>query len=111
MKHLRALLDSRPLRELTPDQSLVTSTLSGAAHIRAARGPSWAWIYAPTGASFTVRMGKISGTQVRARWFDPRTGTIQDIGTRRNTGTAVFDPPGSPARGNDWLLMLDAARS
>ena len=54
-------------------------------------------------------MGKISGAEVDAWWFDPRTGTATPDANSPcpNSGTCAFDPPGSPAWGNDWVLVLD----
>lgn len=40
---------------------------------RDARG-RYAFVYAPAGRPFSVRMDKLSGGVVRAWWFDPRTG-------------------------------------
>jgi hypothetical protein len=53
-------------------------------------------------------MSRISGAKVKASWFDPRTGTYTAIGDYSNNGTQVFDPPGTAAIGNDWVLVLDA---
>ena len=64
---------------------------------------------AAIGRPFHVQMGKISGKRVRAAWFDPRTGRATPIGTFANTGKRLFTPPGTPAPGNDWALLLDDA--
>lgn len=42
-----------------------------------------------------------------AWWFNPRTGVVKAIGTFTNHSTRRFDPPGSPGRGEDWVLVLD----
>ena len=65
-------------------------------------------VYIPTGGAVTIEMSKISGARVRASWFDPRTGTYKAIGGYPNSGTQVFDAPGTTAIGNDWVLTLDA---
>ena len=53
-----------------------------------------------------------------AFWFDPRKGTwrvgersfrepipfLRDLETGK--GKALFDPPGDPGPGNDWVLVL-----
>ncbi|MBO9597652.1 MAG: DUF4038 domain-containing protein, partial [Cohnella sp.] len=104
MKYLRRLIESRPFLERVPDQSLVTGALSGGDHIRCTRGSSYAMIYART--SFTVNMGRISGTTVTAYWYDPRTGANKLIGDFSNTGTRAFTPP-STGVNNDWVLVLD----
>jgi len=52
----------------------------------------------------------LSGTVLRAWWYDPRSGLSQLIGEIRNSGDATFLPPGGePAPGNDWVLVLDDA--
>jgi len=107
MTHVRNLMLSRPLLSRVPDQSLVEESLSGADHIRATRGEGYAFVYAATGRSFVVNLGKISGTTLVTSWFDPRTGAFTRIGEFPNTGKQQFDPPGEPGRGNDWVLVLD----
>lgn len=106
MRHVRALIESRPLSSLTPDQSLVEDALSGGGHIRAARGGGYAFVYTPEGRPFTVVPGKVSGGRVRGLWFDPRSGASKDTGEWPNRGTRVFTPP-TTGRGNDWVLILD----
>jgi hypothetical protein len=110
MAHVRELIDSRPFSALIPDQGLVTNTLDGSyLHIQCARGADYAFIYSSGGAAFTVNMGRISGTQVKAYWFNPRDGQVTFVGRFTNSGTQYFSPPGGQARGNDWLLILDDA--
>ncbi|MFD0674145.1 glycoside hydrolase family 140 protein [Cohnella sp. GCM10027633] len=109
MRHLRALVDSHPFLQLAPDQALVVDPLAGADHIRAARGESYAYIYSATGQPFEVRMGLISGSAVRARWFDPRSGAWAAVtGVFANGGLRRFEPPTSGI-GEDWVLVLDDA--
>jgi hypothetical protein len=107
MRHVRDLMLSRPMLSRVPDQSIVQDAFSGADHIRATRGADYAFVYAATGKSFTVNLGKITGTAVVAWWFDPRNGAATRIGEFPNSGTRQFDPPGDPQRGNDWILVLD----
>ena len=52
-------------------------------------------------------MGKIKGGKVKASWYNPKDGSSQPIGNLRNKGVWVFDPPGAPAEGNDWVLVLE----
>jgi Putative collagen-binding domain of a collagenase len=92
-----------------PDQGLVVDALSGEAHIRAARGPGYAYIYSATGHSFTVNMGRITGSQVKAYWFDPKNGKVTFIGRFANSGQRTFHPPITPGRGSDMVLILDDA--
>jgi hypothetical protein len=106
MSHVRALMESRPFLERIPDQSLITEAYSGGERIQATRGQDYAFIYSTAGKPFTVNMGKISGKQVNATWFDPRTGNTIVLGKFKNTGKQLFTPP-STGIDNDWVLILD----
>jgi uncharacterized protein DUF4038/collagenase-like protein with putative collagen-binding domain len=108
VRHIRSLLTARPAFR-TPDQTLVTNDLSGGRKIICCRGADFAWIYTPHGDGFTANMGKISGSSAKAYWFDVRTGAVTYIDTYANRGTQAFDPPGSSAAGNDYVLLLDDA--
>lgn len=107
MRHLKDLILSRPYLERVPDQSLILDNGTRYERVAATRGESYAIAYSYTGKPFRVQMGKISGKRVHAAWFDPRTGQTQPVGTFANRGTRTFTPPGTPAPGNDWALLLD----
>jgi hypothetical protein len=83
--------------------------LSGGQTIVCCRGTNFAWLYTPYGDALTVNMGKISGSSVKAYWFNARSGAVTYIDTYANSGTQAFTPPGSSAAGNDYVLMLDDA--
>ena len=106
----RNLMESRPLRHRVPDPSLLawghTDTVD---HLEACRGVGYAYVYTPRGKNFAVNLGRTSGDEVRAWWFDPRTGAATEIGSYPNRGSRTFDPPGEPRLGNDWILVLDDA--
>jgi hypothetical protein len=61
------------------------------------------------GASFRTHLGRITGDRVKASWFDPRTGNTTPIDILPDRGDREFEPPGEPAVGNDWVLVLDDA--
>ncbi len=113
MRHVRALMESRPMLDRIPDQSLIASDPgTGGEHIRAARAydGSYAFVYIPTGRTVDVNIGALSGSAVNAYWFDPRSGETATIGTLDpGTSTVTFDPPGDHSEGNDWILILDNA--
>ncbi len=110
MIHVRHLMESRPMLNRVPEQSLIVKgQQSGMGHIRATRGDDYVFVYIPTGATVSVQLGKISGKMVNAWWFDPKTGKNTCIGKFNNTGVRAFDPPGEEGRGNDWVLVLDDA--
>jgi len=115
---LKKLMESRPMIELIPDQSLIASGQGDCSgYTCAIRGKSFAFIYIPTGNKTTIKMGIISGQKVKASWFNPRNGEQTFIGEFENTGERSFDVPGmsielawlKSGRGCDWVLLLDDA--
>jgi hypothetical protein len=111
MQHLKKLILSRPFFERVPDQTLVADNGERYDYIAATRGKNYAMLYTWTGRTFKVRMGVVPGKTARCLWYDPRTGETRDIGTVPNTGVREFDPPGDPAPGNDWALVLDEVKA
>ena len=107
MKHLRKLLESRPLLDRVPDQSLIVeNNLNAYERIQATRGTDYAFIYSTYGKAFTLNLGKISGSQLNAFWYNPRTGKTEDIGKIENKGTKIITPKTS-GYGQDWVLVLE----
>jgi hypothetical protein len=95
-------------RGMWGDSDYITSALTD--------DQEWLLAYVPVtrrGARrFQVDMTAMAGP-VRARWFDPSTGTylaISDGYTFSNEGTRRFTTPGLRGDGtDDWLLVLDAS--
>lgn len=109
MKFLRNLMESRPLTDRVPDQSLIVeNNLPAAERIQATRGTDYLFVYSAAGNPFTVNMGKIAGTSLKGYWFDPKTGETQAISQFQNQGSKKFSPP-KRGYGNDWVLVLDDA--
>jgi hypothetical protein len=110
--YARRLMESRPFFTRVPDQGLLASKAGdGAAHVQATRDASgsYAMIYSGRGEPFTVNCAKLAGKELRAWWFDPRTGTAKDAGTVENDHAGrQFNPPTSGDE-NDWVLVLDDA--
>jgi hypothetical protein len=106
MQFVRKLMESRPVLDRVPDQTLVTNPLSNFERIQATRGKDYAFIYTTKGKAITVNMGKISGAQVMASWYNPRDGKTKDIGKFDNKGTQKFKPD-TEGYGQDWVLILD----
>jgi hypothetical protein len=109
MTILKRLMLSRPFLDRVPDQSLVVSdTLTGTDHVQATRAAdgSYAFVYSASGQSVRVDLAKISGPAVTVRWFNPRTGKSDLVGTfgRKRPRTLV-----PPSTGTDWILILDDA--
>ena len=117
MQHGRALIESRPFLTRIPDPTIVVTGRvptsqpgAGRYFIASTRDEAgtYAFVYAPAGRPFDVRMDAIAGRVVKAWWFNPRTGEATAIGTFDHAGTRTFTPPD---RGEmiDWVLVLDDA--
>ncbi len=114
MLSLRRLMLSRPLMNRIPDDTVMAeSLLDGFDRRRATRASdsSYAMVYVANGGTVAINMGKISGSTVKAWWFDPRTGSASVIGEYANTGTRSFNAPDAPSsdrmQPKDWILVLD----
>jgi Putative collagen-binding domain of a collagenase/Protein of unknown function (DUF4038) len=115
MKYLRWLMESRPMLERIPDQSLLAD--EGACpseRIQATRGKDYAFIYSAYGRPINIKANRLSGQKLNANWYDPRSGKTIPIGLIENKGPLTFTPPlpGSspvPSQREDWVLILDDA--
>lgn len=107
MKNLRRLIESRPMLTRGPSNSMVVSGSGWLPnHVQAMRGGSgrYAMIYVPKShMTIAVRMNRISGSQAKAWWYNPRNGSASYIGTYSTEGTRNFTTPS----GQDWVLVLD----
>ena len=113
MRHLKALMESRPYLTRVPDQSLLKSPEgTDGNHCQATRDSdgSYAFIYIPTGKTVRIDLTKLAGPTLKAWWFDPREGGANPAGDFKNTAPQEFTPPaGKPGEANDWVLVLDDA--
>lgn len=107
MQHVRNLMESRPFLSRVPDQSLVAEQFAEGEYIAATRGEGYAFLYSGHGRKIKANLGKISGKQVKAWWYNPRNGSVTEIGTFGNTGAKEFTPPSHAGFGADWVLVLD----
>ncbi len=106
---MRQLFELRPWYKLVPDQSVIASGQGdGEDHIQAARADDGTFVlaYLPHGGKIGIHMDKLTGKEVKARWYDPRTGKWREIGEYPNTGTREFVAPTKGDR-DDWVLVLD----
>lgn len=108
MQYLRALIESRPMLDRVPDQSLIDDARGSNDHIQATRGKDYLFVYSAQGNSFTVNTTRISGSAFVARWYDPRTGEVKDAGRFEGREAKTFTPPAS-GYGHDWVLIVDDA--
>jgi hypothetical protein len=111
MKYLKRLILSRPYFERIFDDSLVVNnTGTRYTYIVAMRGTDYLMAYSYTGQAMTLNMGRISGSHVKASWFNPRNGEARIIGTFKNEGIIQFVPPVIQDFAHDWVLVLDDTR-
>jgi len=111
MGYMRRLFELRPWYTLVPDQSVLASgPRDGADHVQAARAEDGSFViaYLPTGKSVQIHMDKLSGQEIKARWYDPRQGTWTAIGNFPNKDVRDFVAP-SQGEKDDWVLVLDDA--
>jgi hypothetical protein len=108
MKFLRKLIESRPMFDRIPDQTLITDALTVSDRTQATRGKDYIFVYSSQGKKFTVNTGKISGDEVISYWYNPRNGEIKDIGKSKKGSQQEFTPPTS-GYGHDWVLVIDDA--
>jgi hypothetical protein len=108
MQYLRNLIESRPMLERVPDQSIVSDVGSNHDHIQATRGKNYIFIYSSQGKKFQANVSKISGTEMVATWYNPKNGEKQDAGKFTNEDEKEFTPP-SQGYGHDWVLIIDDA--
>jgi Putative collagen-binding domain of a collagenase/Protein of unknown function (DUF4038) len=108
---MRRLFELRPWYKLVPDQSVIASGQGeGEDHIQATRADDGSFLiaYLPLGHPVGIDMGRISGKNIKAWWYDPRHGTWHEIGAYANTGTREFVAPSQGTR-SDWVVVLDDA--
>jgi hypothetical protein len=108
MQYLRALMESRPMLDRVPDQSLISDARGSNDHIQATRGKDYIFVYSAQGKGFSVNTGKITGSTLVASWYDPRNGEVKDAGRFEGRAIKEFVPPSS-GYGHDWVLIIDDA--
>jgi hypothetical protein len=107
----------------TPDQTLLDGSLgSGVSEdlLVAMRGSDsrFAIVYSTNGRDIRVKAAQLAAGTADAYWWSPRSGRYYNgsgaeiagrFGTVATGGTAPvvgFNPPGTAAAGNDWVLIL-----
>jgi hypothetical protein len=108
---MESLFEQRPWYKLRPDQTVLASDPGHGPFRRVgarADDGSYVIVYLPEGQPVQIHMDKVSGTAVKAQWYDPREGTWSPIGEYPNTGRREFVAP-SQGPQNDWVLVLEDA--
>jgi len=110
MIFLRQLVESRPFFSRIPDQSLIVGdTGKGGLHLQATRDRegTYAFVFFPLNVlPARIDLGKLRAKEIRAWWYDPRTGVGTLIGKMDGGGRREFR---TPPQGPDWVLVLDDA--
>lgn len=123
LKYLRGLIEARPFLSRVPDDGTALSSPAGeqGERVQVTRGQdrSWAMYYVTSGQPLTPNLLDLKGPKINAWWFNPRDGQTYDNAGQPTAGPfgqfdntvkkLVFDPPGRPGAGNDWVLVLDQA--
>ena len=111
MVHLANLMRSRPFHSASPAQDLLAVNVADVAgYMVASSGEGYIFVYTPTGSNVLINRSQVPFGEMEASWYDPRTGIVMEASSQCPPGTdtpCVFDPPGTPGRGNDWILVLD----
>lgn len=112
---MRRFMEAQGFQNLIPDQSIIVDgPIRGPAKVRAMRAAdaSRVIVYTPRGESFTLDQSIVNAAYVRQSWFDPRYGVSYEF---RWSGRAwdgqtfqIYTPP-TTGRGQDWVLVLEAA--
>lgn len=108
MQLLKKLLLSRSYFDRIPAQDMLALPDGKRYdHIAVTKGNDYLFAYTCNGRNIEINSVKLGWERFRASWFDPRSAHLTAIGTFNATGVNSFDPPGEPATGNDWVLVLD----
>ncbi|PWJ34968.1 apiosidase-like domain-containing protein [Sediminitomix flava] len=62
--------------------------------------------YIPYGDSIRLRKDFLRSSTVEYEWFNPRIGKSMRATKRDLNINNIFNPPGNPKKGNDWVLLL-----
>jgi hypothetical protein len=109
MRHVRTFFEALPWHRLVPDQrhSVLVSgygDYTKANYVTAAVTDDKTTLvaYLPLPGSVSVDLSQLKGTQLTARWYDPRTGQFGKPETVQPQGIKRFTSPPQ----DDWVLLI-----
>ncbi len=108
--HLRKLIESRPMLQRVPDNSIIIKGQGEKGeHMEAFRAEdnSYAMIYLPVGKTITINTANMP-KQIVAWWFNPKDASTQQAATLDKKEKMEFTSP-TKGIGNDWVLVIDDA--
>jgi hypothetical protein len=94
LSYFSKLFRSRPWWKLIPDRSHTVITANYTEDVAIASDSSSMVAYSYDNRTFTVDMTEISGSQAKAWWYNPQTGSNTFIGTYNTSGTQNFTTGG-----------------
>lgn len=112
MKWLKKLMLMLPYFDRVADQSVLVGQY-GDRYNRpvASRGNDYIVAYTYVGSCLDVDLTKISGSEKKAWWYNPSTGTFRYIGKFKDNSNQHFDPNAPFGPGYDQVLVVvDASK-
>jgi hypothetical protein len=106
LQYAKSLFLSRPFLTRKPAQSILLDSSHGQ---RALLGDGFLFVYSPRGHDIDVDLDQLPWSDHVCWWYDPRTGSSNRIPLQERDEKATIRPPGTPYRGNDWVLVIDDA--
>ncbi len=108
MKFLKQLLLSKSYFDRVPAQEIIAdNNQTQYNYIVATKGKAYAMAYTYTGRNFDIDFSKLGFKPKKAFWFRPENGKQTKLKLPAKKGVVTFNPPGEPANGNDWVLVLE----
>ncbi|MEM9326425.1 MAG: DUF4038 domain-containing protein, partial [Bacteroidota bacterium] len=107
MQHLKNLMLSQDPLSRRPNLTVIADNPHDpTGRLLACSGDGYIMVYAPTGKTIQLKRSEIGWSASRSQWFNPREGHYAEASMGEEGELLVFDPPGEPERGNDWVLLL-----
>ncbi len=113
MQYAKKLRLSRDYFSLKTAPELLCNNYEGMAHMVAATGKGYGYVYLPLGLPVTVDLSQVTpaltpSNSLRAFWFNPRTGEETLFSILPSWGKTTLVPP-TQGIGCDWVLVLEGA--
>jgi len=111
--YLKKLIESRSVKDRIPDQSIIAEGQGEKGEYATAfrdDGNKYCMIYLPVGKKFKVNLSFMQVAEIRATWFNPRTGKFEKPISLKNEILMNFTTPTLGVE-NDWVLVIDAVQT
>lgn len=109
--YLRKLIESRPMLERIPDESIIVKGQGEKGeHMEAFYGgdKTYAMVYVPVGKTFTINTSFMPAKNIKVWWFNPRDASVQKADIKNREDQMTFTTPTTGVE-NDWVLVIDDA--